>query len=82
MVTVILLIRGSILEVIGYRNASRPPPQPLCDVVERARRVFFSDKMTFLEISDMHLLVFCHVKSIFGHYLMNSPGNYCGNGNR
>ena len=39
-----------------------PPPQPLCDVVERARRGF--EKMTFLEISDMYLV------DIFSQYLV------------
>ncbi len=48
MVTEILLIRGSILEVTGYHHALTPPPSPLCGVVG----VFFvdSEKMTFLEI--------------------------------
>ena len=77
MVTVILLIRGSILEVTDYGNA---PPQPLCGVVVV---VFFdSEKMTFLEIYDMYLLVF----DIFSQYLVITlliqPRNYCGNGNR
>ena len=59
-----------------------PPPQPLCDVVERARRGFLFKKMTFLEIVDMYLLVF----DLFSQYLVITlliqVGNYCGNGNR
>ena len=58
---VILLIRGSILEVTGYRNAL---PQPLCGVVGVV--FFVSEKMTFLEIVDMHLIVFV----IFSQYLV------------
>ena len=49
---VILLIRGSILEVIGYRNA--PPHRNPCVVL---LALFFDfEKMTFLEISDMYFV--------------------------
>ena len=56
MVAVTSLIRGSILEVTGYRNAHPPPPQPLCSVVGV---VFFdSEKIMFLDFFDMYLIVF------------------------
>ena len=41
-----------------------PPPQPLWGVVGVV--FFYSEKMTFLEISDMYLIVFV----IFSQYLV------------
>jgi hypothetical protein len=77
-----LLIRGSILEVTGDRNAP-PHPNPCAMLWSVPAGDFLSsEKVTFLETSDMHLFVF----DIFSKYvviiLLIQPGNYCGNGNR
>ena len=64
MVTVILLTRGSIFEVTGYRNV--PPPNPCAMLWSVPAGAFFSDKMTLLENYDMYLIVFV----IFNQYLI------------
>ena len=77
---VILLVRGSILEVTGYRNASPPTPTSvwycwrcLCLFWENCVPGHFigvvfvdSEKMAFLEMFDMYLIVFV----IFSQYVV------------
>jgi hypothetical protein len=60
---VILLIRGSILGVTGYRNA---PPNPCAMLWSVPAGFFCHEKIMFLEISDMYLFVF----DIFNQYLV------------
>jgi hypothetical protein len=65
LVTVLLLIRGSILEVTGYRNAPhRPHPNPY--VVLLVFVFLIMNKMMFLEFVDMYLMIFV----IFSQYLV------------
>jgi hypothetical protein len=66
IVTVILLIRGSILEVIGYRNAPPSTPTSVRCCGACPQGIFLSEKMTLLEISDMYLFVFDN----FSQYLV------------
>ena len=48
-----------------FRNT--PPPQPLCDVLAFPQGLFFSEKMTSLNIFDMYLVNF----DINNQYLVN-----------